>query len=269
MKRLPYLLILAVLIAGVAASSIRNVPRIAEARMPMVVMSGSTPVAGGGGDSALYTAATAVWRFNNDATDEKGSHDAANSGDPTYSTSSPPEGTHFISYDGTGDYSTVTDHDDFNTEGGDWSISMLFNHYVNDELNLLTKFGSYTGIRIYTTYEDPNPHLNITVDNDDSGGLYQDLGEVTHSTWWHLVVTYDASETSAEVTVWLSTMAGTFGDTINGTTYDSGADAGNNAVDLVFGDTGGDIDMDEIAIWVGTEITATDAEDLYDNPGAW
>jgi hypothetical protein len=45
MKRWPYLLILAVLIAGVAASSIRNVPRIAEARMPMVVMSGSTPVA--------------------------------------------------------------------------------------------------------------------------------------------------------------------------------------------------------------------------------
>jgi hypothetical protein len=48
MKRWPYLLILAVLIAGVAASSIRNIPRIAEARMPMVVMSGSTPVAGGG-----------------------------------------------------------------------------------------------------------------------------------------------------------------------------------------------------------------------------
>jgi hypothetical protein len=54
MKRWPYLLILAVLIAGVAASSIRNIPRIAEARMPMVVMSGSTPVAGGGGCTGNY-----------------------------------------------------------------------------------------------------------------------------------------------------------------------------------------------------------------------
>jgi hypothetical protein len=49
MKRWPFLLILAVLIAGVAASSIHNIPRIAEARMPMVVMSGST-VAGNGGN---------------------------------------------------------------------------------------------------------------------------------------------------------------------------------------------------------------------------
>jgi hypothetical protein len=42
MKRWPFLLILAVLISGVASSSIHNIPRIAEARMPMVVMSGST-----------------------------------------------------------------------------------------------------------------------------------------------------------------------------------------------------------------------------------
>jgi hypothetical protein len=39
---------LAVLIAGVAASSIHNIPRIAEARMPMVIMSGSTVASGGG-----------------------------------------------------------------------------------------------------------------------------------------------------------------------------------------------------------------------------
>jgi hypothetical protein len=46
MRKWPYLILFAVLIAGVAASSIHNIPRIAEARMPMVVMSGST-VAGG------------------------------------------------------------------------------------------------------------------------------------------------------------------------------------------------------------------------------
>jgi hypothetical protein len=54
MKRWPYLLILAVLIAGVAASSIRNIPRIAEARMPMVVMSGSTAAGGEAGCDTAY-----------------------------------------------------------------------------------------------------------------------------------------------------------------------------------------------------------------------
>jgi hypothetical protein len=54
MKRWPYLIILAVLIAGVAASSIHNIPRItpAEAGPPMmqVICSGST-VADGGNDT--------------------------------------------------------------------------------------------------------------------------------------------------------------------------------------------------------------------------
>jgi hypothetical protein len=48
MKRWPYMLILAVLIAGVASSSIHNIPRIAEARMPMVIAAGGAAVEDGG-----------------------------------------------------------------------------------------------------------------------------------------------------------------------------------------------------------------------------
>jgi hypothetical protein len=71
MRKWPYLILFAVLIAGVAASSIHNIPRItpAEAGPPMmqVICSGSTVAAGGG-----YNCSEGISDSNNLADDDSG-----------------------------------------------------------------------------------------------------------------------------------------------------------------------------------------------------
>jgi hypothetical protein len=83
MRKWPYLILFAVLIAGVAASSIHNVPRItpAEAGPPMmqVVAAGSTVVAGGAGSvsvegSTYTTTETADSSSNSDVTIPSGAN---------------------------------------------------------------------------------------------------------------------------------------------------------------------------------------------------
>jgi hypothetical protein len=176
MKRWPFLLILAVLIAGVASSSIHNIPRIAEARMPMVILAGSGDV-GGSPPSAVVS----IDVEENDFTDYTSTSDA--DGDMTTTVAAAMNGTSYgislLIDDANAMYGQIDlSGQDFTTNG---KFKMSF--YLDP--NTLTmgsedKFAiirsEYTGdpynfLWLYLEYNTGTGYSFITEPTVDTGGL--------------------------------------------------------------------------------------------------
>ena len=86
------------------------------------------------------------------------------------------------------------------------------------------------------------------------------------STLYHIVYSYDYSEN--EITVWMSNNS--FGDLLDSTTATMSRYAGTNSAELWVGrsqSTYLDGLIDELVIWKGYEINATEAEEIFN--GNW
>ena len=221
------------------------------------MMSGG--VASVAGPSALYTAASAIWDFENNANDTKGVKTLTAQGTPTYGTTTPPQGSYYTILNGSSQYFSMVADTAFDMNSTDYSFSCWL--YVTDgwEINIARKNadssagwmisgGSGDGV---TTFQ----HVATAV---NSGAV------ITVNQWQHFCMSYDASATGAEITYWVSHVS--FGDHANGLTVAMAAVPTNDtAANLWIGRADDYIhgNLDEVVIWKGYELTATDAANLF------
>lgn len=225
---------------------------------------------GGGGETTIPTP-TAHYLFENDATDETSNHDATATAGFTYDGTNYWQGSYAGNFDND-DYVYVADHSDFDVGTGDWSMSAVVRttYQTDATLPIFSKYGwdSYrSGIRLWIA----NGSLILSVDdNADGAGCDTDSGfDTTVETAYHIVVTFDASETN-EITWYVSSISGTFGDQLNGTSGSCDSSPPDNTFAFEIGaqslvdelDFFGQID--DFRWYKGTVLSATEAEAIYD-----
>lgn len=216
-------------------------------------------------DTALYTAAIAVYDFENNANDTKGSKNLTASGTPGYSTTGEAQGTYWAG-ELSGAYFYRSDAD-FRFSG-DYSVSAWVRYtYVQE--------GYYTVIA--QCYEAGSEGDGWTIDTDGSRHLRvrHSTGftvtssvfsgaTLSNSTRYHIVVAY--SDSGNTVTAWVSQT--TFGDVINGTTVAMTANPGTSSAQrLNIGYSTIDADelwgyIDEAVFW-SSAITSTNASAIF------
>ena len=214
--------------------------------------------------SALYTAATAVWDFENNGNDTKATHNLTNNS-ATFGTTTPPQGTYYaVLNDASSQYFNIADHVDFDLNGSDYSMSFWTN--LASLPNVMSK--GYSG-EFYYKISNQFDGVNVMqLDHTDNWSSSTE-SMIANSTgvWRHVVVSYVQSTKTA--TYWVS--EGTFGSEVNATAIVMTQDPGDNAEDFRIGRVsasayyGGSID--EFVIWKDLAITAEDAENIFD--GTW
>ena len=230
--------------------------------------------AGGGGPSALYTAAVAVWDFENDATDTKGTYDLTANNAPTYGTTTPPQGSYYAELSAASSQSfTYADNPAFDLSATDFGIAYWIKRTsATSNQHAVGKYdgGAGNGWRIsggYHSGSDYSDFLRLYSGFSNSEADPGDNGDFITTNWQCITWSFD-NDTNT-MTVWIS--ESTFGDIANGTTF-SGmtVDAAENTSPLYVGGydathllTGS---LDEMAIW-HQELTATDAQNFFN--GTW
>ena len=273
MRKYLYLLALLLLIPAIYVYATDGVSTVEH---PAKVNSVATPdkVSGVSGLAAAGLPTPTAWYLvNNDVTDETTDHDATAVGSMAYDNTLKMEGTHaaWLDTDPADEYFYVADHADFEPGAGDWSFSCWYRSAgLTTNNTLLGKVGwnvSRKGYCIWTVDADADElHVIIygasATDDIDTGWA------PTVDTWYHLAFSFDASEAN-ELTIWGSEEGGSFGDQINGTTYNSDNapedtaaqwQVGHDAIDA----TNGFGRIDDVRWWKGTAISAANAEALYD-----
>lgn len=246
--------------------------------MSSLAWAGSTTVVvgqGGGGEaSALYTAATVILDFENNANDTKGSKNFTGQNTPAYSNTDYKQGSYSADLDdATAQYFSRADDNAFDTGMEvDWSMSFWVKY--DDITNAGSIYGKYDGgsgkgLWIEAYYISGADYgLRINTMNAWTNVVIDTAQKLANGTWYHIAISYDASATN-ECTVWIS--AATFGSVINGTAFNSDTDPGGTATAIIVGgyDTSHTLDghLDEFVFWNGTAITATDAQNIYN--GNW
>ena len=144
--------------------------------------------------------------------------------------------------------------DSFNIGSGSWLISKRGQTTTDREFGVFYNNSGNLGIQLLSPTNSPDNRINIGY----SGGL-------ALSTWYHVAITYDGSETKEGLNLYLNgTSVGTQGET---GTYTGMT---NTVSDLVLG-TGGwstaqfelDGRMDEVYIWRNRELSLSDVTDIY------
>lgn len=231
--------------------------------------------AGAPAASSLYTSATVVLDFENNANDTKGAKNFTGENTPTYSNVDYKQGSYSADLDDTApvEYFSLADDNAFDT-GTDVDWSMSFWVQYDDIANAGSIYGKYdwdggNGLKIEAYYiSGANYGLRINIRNAWANVLIDTAQIVANGTWYHIAISYDASATN-ECTVWIS--AATFGSVINGTAFNSDTDPGGNATAITVGgsDTTHTLDghLDEFVFWSGLAITAADAQNIFN--GSW
>jgi hypothetical protein len=235
----------------------------------VAIHSSQQPATAGGGGSALYQAMTFLLDFENNADDTANSYDFTEVNTPTYSSSSPPVGSYYILEPNSGNgYVTLADNDGLDI--GDQDYTFVAWIYIDrDNVNPYTKYVATPGEGgIYMTLNQTT--FEVRHYQDATAETVQFSTGGAEDEWRHYVLTFDASE--EELTLWVSTPGGTFGDSANGLTDEmtqypaanSGASLTAYRVNTPYGSTTG---FDEVGLAVGYEASAAEAEDVWD--GDW
>ena len=240
----------------------------AVANMNFGITGGSVPAAA----PPSIPTATAHYLFNNDATDETTNHNLTAEAGFTYDDTLKMEGSHAGNFD-VDDYVSVAHHADFDIGAtDDFSASVWIRS---------TWLGTSVSIFSKTVYDDTGVGYRLSLEDSDSYNMHliitQSDGNLTNiDTGWtptieifyHVVVAFDY-DAENEVTIWVSSSGGTFGDQINGTSYNCDHYPYNTATAFRIGAE--EVyslpwygQMDDFRWWKGTVLTATQAEALYD-----
>ena len=190
-------------------------------------------------------------------------------------------------FDGVDEYLTAPDSDAFSfTDGSGTDTSFSISMWVYPTANsgfpsMFSKAGAST--REYVVYHNASA-INFILYNATGGSWRIGItytGALTLNTWSHLVFTYDGSEASSGMKMYVN------GSALTTSTNDSGAYTGmaNTTNPFIIGDYrfGSDFagNIDETGIWKGTELSASQVTDLYNSgtptdlssfettPGVW
>src|SRR5574343_1454592 len=211
-----------------------------------------------GAAASSIPAATAHWLLNNNLTSVT-SHNGTSSA-MEYSTTR-IEGTHAGQFS-SGHYFYVADHTDFDPGAGAYSISMwIYAGWLGEEQALISKTewndGNPLGYRVI--FESTDSYNMRIIHN--ASAIVDTNWTPTVETWYHIVIAFTPSATN-EMQVWVSSSSGTFGDAINGTTYNQDTDPTDNTGSFEVGYA--DIDalpiygnIDDIRWWKVTALNAT------------
>lgn len=248
------------------------------ARMTVGIIGGSVPTSG---TTQLYTDATAIYDFDNDTTDEKGTYDLSCTNCPDYVTDVPASrsywGTYSADFNGTDDICTQASLPDL-AVSEDYSIAFWFKIDSSNR--------SYGFMGNSTDGED-GTIFKLDYNEDCGGSGRNDCLEIVHmdswsgtevgcdwyppstNTWYHVVIVYDY-DAATELTVWVSSTS-SFGDEVNGSNINFDQDAGASddgwEVGNALGEGFVEGHLKELVIWQGKVLTSSDAEDVYD--GSW
>jgi len=164
----------------------------------------------------------AYYNFNNNVLDQKNSYDGTWNGTSAYATGKSGQA---ISNNGnTSNYISIADADAFSFTNGtsDIPFSISFYHYSNSssEQMLINKMGASNNREWYI--DSFSNQIKVRLYNSD-GGTSNFIGrDFSHtrnnSTWYHYVLTYDGSETSSGIKMYIDGVLNT-GSQSNGGTY--------------------------------------------------
>ena len=216
----------------------------------------------------------ASWQFEGDYTDYKENHDATKTGTVNFVAGKVGNGALF---DGSSDYLTVTDHADFSfTDGNDvpFTLATWVKFDVVQNCEFINKrdpaatgrewMFDYTGtayrLLIMSLSDSPNNNIKIEYTTTPTVGV-----------WYHVVVTYDGSETKEGFTMYVD------GSDVSGTLTEIGTYTGMTAgsSDVVIAsrawDTAnGELDgaLDEMKVYNGRELTSDEVLEMYNSENA-
>jgi hypothetical protein len=226
----------------------------------------------GGGETPTIPTPTAHYLFENDATDETGTHDATATAGFTYNATNYWQGSYAGNFD-TGYYVYVADNADFEVGTGDWSVSVVIRTTWQTGIMspIFSKYGwnySRNGIRL-VLHEDGSLKFLLS---DNAGGTEVEVDSgfnTTVETAYHIVVTFDASEEN-EITWYVSSIGGTFGDQLDGTSGSCDSSPPDNTFAFEIGAQSlvDELDfigqIDDFRWYKGTVLSASEAEAIYD-----
>lgn len=220
-------------------------------------------------ESELFLLATEIYDFENngDATIDSG-HNLTATNTPGYSSVDYKQGSYSADLDAAAEeYFTLADDPDFDVGADtDYSISFWMRpDAFSGSGNIAGKQDSGNGWRLIS-YNISGGNYGLKVQQYDAYADSQAaaVGVITNDTWYHVTIAHDISE-ATEMTIWIS--AATFGDIVNGATFDMDNDPDVTASALFIGayDAGHWFDghLDEFVFFNGTALNATQAEDIF------
>jgi hypothetical protein len=247
------------------------IPSLCFGDAGLIGLEANQTVAGGGGDSQMYTDAIAIWDFENDATDTKGTYDLTANSSPTYGSTSPPQGSYYATLSAaSSQYFSYADNAVFDFTG-DFAISYWIKRSAaTSNQHAIGKYADGEGWRVggaYHSGSDYSDDLRLYSGYGHDDIVPGDNGDFITTNWQ--CITWSYNDTTDVGTVWISESS--FGDIANGTTFSSMSQAvGENTAALVVGgyDTTHTLtgNIDEVVVW-GQTLNATNAEDFFD--GDW
>ena len=173
-----------------------------------------------------------------------------------------------MSFNGISDYLNYFDDGNFSfiKDGQDQAFTMSFwmNSNIWDSTTTpISKFAA-SGLREWKPYAPTSNKLRITLfSTTANAGIYSELNAVLNiNQLYHVVMTYDGSETQTGVNIYVDGSAPTQTKTI----YGGYTGMGNTAQDMYVGrerTTFYSGEMNSLSIWKGTELTSTQVTELY------
>jgi len=210
----------------------------------------------------------AYYNFNNNVLDQKNSYDGTWNGTSAYATGKSGQA---ISNNGnTSNYISIADADAFSFTNGtsDIPFSISFYHYSNSSSNqmLINKMGASSNREWYIN--SFSNQIKVRLYNSDGGTtnfIGKDFNHTrNNNTWYHYVLTYDGSETSSGLKMYIDGVL-TFGSQNNGGTYTGMANLVQETVIGRFNDlTLLPLDglIDGMGIW-DKELSAGEVTEIY------
>ena len=210
----------------------------------------------------------AYYNFNNNVLDQKNSYDGTWNGTSAYATGKSGQA---ISNNGnTLNYISIADADAFSFTNGtnDIPFSISFYHYSNSssEQMLINKMGASNNREWYI--DSFSNQIKVRLYNSDGGAtnfIGRDFSHTrSNSTWYHYVLTYDGSETSSGIKMYIDGVLNT-GSQSNGGTYTGMANLVQETVIGRFNDlTLLPLDglIDGMGIW-DKELSAGEVTEIY------
>jgi len=174
----------------------------------------------------------------------------------------------------TDEHFTLADHADFDADGSDYSFAFYLNSAVADP-DIATKGGvfandSWSIVSEYVSgsrFDIALKHRTGAINHFCLSGF--DIN-ANKNAWFHIIGAYD--QTAGNVTWWISSVGGTFGDQINGSAVSMGGAAAANTGALFLGGVSAtatlDGAIDEFAWFKGHVLTAAEAEEIYKGVGS-
>jgi len=239
----------------------------ADARMTTMIVGGQTV----DGDSALYTAATVIFDFEQSAVATKGGHTltpAVNA--PTYSNASAHAGTQYGSYyavfdDADDEHFTLADHANFDFDDTDYAIAFWYYPEATYATHITSKYDGSNGWRLQSNYSDTNKLVMLHTSEYCYSGFTPDI-----NTWYHVVLSYDQSDN--EITWWITKAGEAHGSEVDNQAVAQTTTPTSNSTTLYVGSYSTTAtlngNLDELVFFKGREVNDAEAQSIYIGAGS-